>query len=403
MTNSSTRRVAGPLQGYKVVDFSQAAAGPFCTQHLGDFGANVIKVEPPDGDMIRGWHDKASRGLGTYFMGLNRNKRSIRLDLKTAGGIEIAQRLCACADIVVENYRPGTMDRLGLGYETVAKENSNVIYVSITAFGEEGPLRDRPGMDIILQAFGGIMGITGVEDGEPVKVGSPVADLATGYAAAMGTLAAALKRERTGKGSHVKLSMLNVVVSMLSNHTTGYLLHGTHVTRMGSAHPQLVPYQAFRTKDGEYLIIGILNESFWKKFCGALKRWDLYEDPRFTTNQERVLHRAELIVELEASIASRDVQAWEDLFEREDVPHARVNTFESLFEHPQVDIEGTVATVTHPELGPIPVIDQPVRLDGMRVTHRLAPPLLGEHSCAILHDLGYTDEAIKALADAGVF
>ncbi len=393
--------VAGPLDGYRVIDFSQAAAGPFCTQHLADFGADVVKVEPPQGDMIRGWHDKGSTGVGTYFMGLNRNKRSIILDLKTERAVDVALKLCEGADIVVENYRPGTMERLGLDYDVIRRSNPNVIYVSITAFGEEGPLRDRPGMDIILQAFAGIMGITGVAGGEPVKVGSPVADLSTGYAAAMGALAAVVERERTGEGQHVKLSMLNVVVSMLSNHTTGHLMHGTKVDRLGSSHPQLVPYQAFETEDGEYLIIGILNETFWRKLCKALDRWDLHESPQFTSNRERVAHRSELADELSAILRTRSAADWEALFEEEDVPHTRVNSFESLFSHPQVAIEGTVAHVDHPKLGKVPVIDQPVRLRGKRAKHRYAPPLLGEHTEEILRELGLTDaEAEDVTAQA---
>lgn len=388
----------GPLQGVTVVDFSQAAAGPFCTQHLGDLGADIIKVEPPEGDMIRGWNDEEWAGLGTYFMGLNRNKRSVCLDLKSQVGRAVAEKLCARADVVVENYRPGTMARLGLSYDDLRKANPRLIYVAISAFGESGPLKDAPGMDIVLQAFGGIMGITGSEDSEPVKVGSPVADLATGYAAAMATLGALYAREVRGHGQRVSLSMLNVVVSLLSNHTTGHLLHGTPVNRHGSAHPQLVPYQAFETMSGEYIVIGILNERFWGKFCEATELAAVHEDPRFASNRERVRNRRALLDIIIPLIRSRPISEWEEIFEAHDVPYTRVNSFESLFSHPQVGAAGVVQHIEHPMMGDVPVIAQPAHYSEDSVSYRLAPPILGEHTIEVLNQFGIEPELLAELA-----
>lgn len=396
------KRGAGPLFGIKVVDFSQAAAGPFCAQQLGDLGADVIKVEPPGGDMIRGWDDAASAGLGTYFMGINRSKRSIELNLKTEAGLDIAKRLCKGSDVLIENYRPGTMARLGLGFEDLRAENSRLVYVSISAFGETGPLRDEPGMDIILQAFAGIMGITGVEGGEPVKVGAPIADLATAYVAAMATIAALYEREKSGSGQRVALSMLNAVVSLLSNHTTGHLWRGNTIERLGSAHPQLVPYQAFKTSDGHYLIVGILNERFWRKFCAAVDRVDLTDAEGFATNTERVRNRRAVLEVFETIMLSKSVEEWEDILARHDVPHTRVNSFAELFAHPQVDAAEIVTEIEHPELGSIPGIAQPARFERTPIKINYPPPSLGEHSEAILRELGFSDERVGELVASGV-
>ena len=393
---------AGPLAGMIVVDFTQAAAGPFCTQHLGDLGADVIKVEPPGGDMIRGWNDRDWNGLGTYFVGLNRNKRSLQLDLRTPDGIVIGKKLCRLADVIVENFRPGVMRRLGLDYTSIASDNPRVVYTSITGYGPDGPLANTPAMDIIIQAFGGLMGITGEEGGAPVKVGAPIADLATGYVAAMGTLAALLHRERTGEGQLVSLSMLDSVISLMSNHTTGHLMFGDPVRRMGSAHPQLVPYEAFLTSDGEYLIIGILNERFWHKLCHAIGRLDWEASEQYKTNRDRVRNRQSLLSELRAIISTKDIGHWESIFVDADIPHCRVNTFESLFAHPQLSFTDTVIETKHPTAGRFKVINQPVRLSRCELAEHRAAPLAGEHNDAVLQELGFQPEEICQLREKKV-
>ena len=352
--------------------------------------------------MIRSVDDADGHGLGTYFMGLNRNKRFMRIDLADERGREVARRLCRSADVLLENYRPGVMAKLGLGYEDVCKDNLRLVYTSISAFGDSGPLREKPGMDIIVQGFAGIMGLTGVEGGPPVKVGAPVADLATGYAAAMATVAALYERERSGRGQHVSLSLLNVVVSLLSNVTTGHLLTGSDVPRMGSAHPQLVPYQAFRTSDDEYLIIGILNERFWAKLCDLLDDPVLESDPRFSTNRDRVRHRVALIDRLDTVFAQRTVAEWETLSERHDVPYTRVNSLSDLFRHPQSVAEGLVVEVSHPELGRIPTVAQAARFDRTAASYHAPPARLGMHTEQVLSEHGFTGEEIAQLRAAGV-
>lgn len=393
---------SGPLEGVRVADFSQAAAGPFCAQHLGDMGAIVIKVEPPHGDMIRNLDDNPSTGVGSYFMGLNRNKQSMRLDLHTTEGQRIGQQLCARSDIVLENFRPGVMERLGLDYDVVRSTNPKVIYVSISAFGESGPLRDKPGMDIVVQAFAGLMGITGSKDSEPVKVGAPVADLVTGYAAAMGALAALYERERSGLGQRVSLSMLNVVMSLLSNMATGYLLSGDQPERMGSAHPQLVPYQAFKGSDGEYIVIGILNERFWKKLCDMLNADELVSDPKFAANRDRIRNRDELISVLSQKLLQKPVTEWERLCDEYDVPYTRVNTFDDLFNHPQVESESVVVKMLEPNIGAVPVIAQSARFSRTPASYRIAPRSLGADTESVLLDLGYDPSEIAEFSQRGV-
>lgn len=393
---------SGPLLGVRVVDFSQAAAGPFCTQHLGDLGAEVIKVEPVGGDMLRSVDAVADSGLGTYFMGLNRNKRSVAVDLSTADGRRIAVQLCRGADVVVENYRPGTMARLGLDYESLRPQNPRLVYTAISAFGESGPLRDRPGMDIIVQAFAGLMGVTGSEKDGPVKVGAPVADLTTGYAAAMATLAALFERERSGEGQRVALSMMNVVASLLSNVATGHLLHGQEVPRLGSAHPQLVPYQAFQGSDGDFIVIGILNERFWVKLCAMIGEEELATHDLFARNADRVSNRQALLDRLEPIFLARTVEEWERRCEQYDVPYARVNRLGDLFAHPQAVEQGLVVAVGSERLGDVPTLSQPSRFSRTPGSYHAAPPRLGADTEAVLQECGYGAGEIELWVQQGI-
>lgn len=392
----------GPLTGVTVVDFTQAAAGPFCTQQLADLGAEVIKIEPPSGDMIRGWDEESWDGLGTYFMGLNRNKRSVVIDLHHNEGRRIAEQLVSRADILVENYRPGTMGRLGLAYDKVIAINPDIIYVSITAFGEDGPLAQRPGMDIILQAFAGIMGITGEAGRAPVKVGAPVADLVTGYAATVAALAAYATRENGGSGQRVHISMLKAVTSLISNHATGHLLRGNKVERLGSSHPQLVPYQAFETLGGHYLVVGILNERFWSKFCVAIDRPDLEDDARFKENSDRVANRDVLIRELSGVLRAKSSEEWHAIFLEHDVPHTPVNMLEDLFAHEQSVSQGLVVWVDHPKVGRLPLLANPADFEKTPVSYRSAPPFQGENTAEVLSELGIDADELARLVGQGV-
>lgn len=375
------------LDGIRVADLSMAASGPFCTQILGDLGADVVKIEPPAGDSIRGWDDLASSGTGSYFSGLNRNKRSVVLDLKTPYGIALAQRLCAQADVVIENWRPGKAQRIGLGYDAVKALNSEVVYVSLSAFGESGPLTGAPGMDIVLQAFAGIMGITGESGGPPIKVGAPIADLATAYVAALSILAALLHRERTGEGQRVTLSMLGVVTSLLSNHATGHLLHGNEISRMGSAHPQIVPYQAFPTGSDEYLVIGVMSEAHWLRFVAAIDRAELAEDARFRTNRERVANRQALVQIIIDRLMMHPRSVWIDRFGQHDVPVTVVNSLGDLFAHPQAEAEGLVVWLDGEGSDRLPVLASPMRFEKTPVRYRRRPPSLGQHTDEIVAEL----------------
>lgn len=390
-----------PLDGMTVVDFSQAASGPFCTQILSDLGARVLKIEPPEGDMIRGWNDAAVSGVGTYFMGLNRGKESVCVDLRKPAGLEIAKTLVRRADIVVQNYRPGVVERLGIDYPAVQALNPRVVYLSISGYGHDGPRAQDPAMDIIIQAVGGIMGITGEQGQAPVKVGAPVADLATGWAASSAALAAVVARERFGTGQHVEISMLDVVMTLLSNHATGFLMTGKPVVRMGSGHPQLVPYQAFETSDGEYIIVGILNERFWRKFCQAIERGDWLDDPLYRDNTARVVNRSALVEAIAALIRSSDVAHWLALFAKFDVPVTQVASFETLFSDAQVAHNGMVRELVHDTIGAIPVLGSPFHFNGAQAALGRPPPLLGEHTAQVLHEFGYTRAAIEGLRDDG--
>jgi crotonobetainyl-CoA:carnitine CoA-transferase CaiB-like acyl-CoA transferase len=390
------------MSGYSVLDFSQAASGPFCTQALGDLGARVIKVEPPEGDMIRGWNDAFVEGHGTYFMGLNRNKESVCLNLKTRAGLEVARRLIEGADIMVENFRPGVAERLGIGYEACKELNPGLIYLSITGYGPRGPRAQEPAMDIIIQAVGGIMGITGEAGRPPVKVGAPVADIVSGWAALSAVLAATVVREREGIGQHVEISMLDVVITLLSNHATGFLMTGKPVERLGSGHPQLVPYQAFETLDHQFLIVGILNERFWRKFCEAVERPDWLTNERFVDNTSRVKHREEMVGQVEQVIKQKKADEWLARFAEYDVPVTLVATFEALFSDEQVLANGMVQEMQHDKVGPVKVLGTPFHFAATPAALQSAPPLLGEHTRSILAGLGYDRSQIDTLEAEGV-
>ncbi len=388
---------AGPLAGMTVADFSQAAAGPFCTQILADLGARVVKIEPLEGDMIRGWNDALVAGVGTYFMGLNRGKESVCLDLKKPPALKVAKALMQRADIVVQNYRPGVVERLGIDYEVARGLNPRVVYLSISGYGPSGPRAQDAAMDIVIQAVGGIMGITGEEGRPPVKVGAPVADLVTGWAASTAVLGGVVARERFGMGQHVQISMLDVVVTLLSNHATGFLMTGKPVIRMGSGHPQLVPYQAFETRDGEYIIIGVLNERFWRKFCEAIERADWLTDARFRDNTARVANRATLVPQIVELIRSCPAAHWMARLKEYDVPVTQVASFETLFSDEQVKRNGMIQELVHDRIGVVKVLGTPFHFDRTPVALGSAPPLLGEHTEAVLRELGYASTDIEAL------
>ncbi|MDR7549120.1 MAG: CoA transferase, partial [Armatimonadota bacterium] len=350
-----------PLSDLLVVDLTRALAGPYCTLMLGDLGARVIKVETPGtGDDTRGWGPPFLNGESAYFLGINRNKESLTLNLKHPEGQEVLRRLLVRGDVLVENFRPGTMDRLGFGYATVSAHNPRLVYCSISGFGQDGPYRERVAYDLILQGMGGLMGITGEEGGPPVKVGVAVTDIAAGMFAAYAILAALRVRDRTGQGQHVDVSMLDGQVAWMTYQAGSYFATGENPKRLGSAHPSLVPYQAFRTQDG-YINIAVGSEAIWSRFVVAVGAPHLADDPRFRTNPDRVRHRDVLIPLLEPIFAARTTGQWVSIMEQAGVPAGPIYLLSDLFADPQVRHRQMVVEVDHPRAGRIRQTGVPVK------------------------------------------
>ncbi len=400
---ASSSTVSGPLKGIKVLDISRVLAGPTCTMLLGDMGADVIKVERPDkGDDTRQWGPPFAGGESTYYLSCNRNKKSITLNLKSERGQQLAAALAVQSDVLVENLLPGTLDKLGLGYETLKQANPRLIYCSITGFGQNGPYRDRPGYDLLVQAMGGVMSITGEPDGEPMKVGVAISDITSGLYASTAILAALTARARTGVGDRIDISLLDSTVSWLANVGSEYLTTGARPQRHGNAHASIVPYQAFKTSD-RYIVIAVGNDGQWGRFCRAIERPDLAADERFRTNPLRVKHRDVLIAMLEQLLATRPASEWLDRLTRADVPSAPVNTLDDVFADPQVLARGMLLQAPHPAVGTVRMTGSPLKFDSQPERPSSAPPLLGQHTDEVLRTrLGLGRGEIEALRHAGV-
>lgn len=378
---------APPLDGLVVLDLSRVLAGPYCTMILGDLGADVIKVEHPDGDDTRRWGPPFAAGESAYYLAVNRNKRSVVADLKTPAGRELVRRIARQADILVENFRPGTLDRLGLGLDLLRAENPRLITLTISGMGATGPDAELPGYDFIVQALGGLMSITGPAAGAPSKVGVAVVDLTTGMLAANAILAALYARERTGAGQHIETSLLESQVAWLANVASAYLVTGEAPVRHGNAHPTIVPYQTFRGVDREFAL-GVGNDAQWQRLCTAIGRPELADDARFRTNPDRVRHREELTTLLESHFAAAPAGEWVARIREAGVPAGPVRTIPEVLEDPQVHAREMVVRVPHPSIGELRLIGIPCKFSVTPAAIRRPPPLLGEHTTEVEREYG---------------
>jgi crotonobetainyl-CoA:carnitine CoA-transferase CaiB-like acyl-CoA transferase len=385
------------LDGIRVLDLSRVLAGPFCGALLGDMGADVIKIEDTrGGDESRTWPPLRD-GEAAAYLDNNRNKRGIALDLKTPEGVEIMRRLVLRADVLVENFRTGTMESFGLGYETLAEIQPRLVYCSISAFGRTGPRADSGGYEAVMQAFSGVMSITGEPGGAPVRCGVSFVDLATGVFGAFGIVNALLRRYVTGRGQRVDASLLETSVSLLNYHAEGYLLSGVVPQALGSSHPSIVPYRNFRCRDGRWVFIAGANDRLWQRLAAAIGLDHLVADPRFGTNPDRVRHRAALEAEVEAAIARHDEEALLALLAQADVPAVPVNTIDRVLGDAQCAARDMVERVPHPTLGEVPIVGVPVKFSEMRPRVRTHAPRLGEHTDEVLAEHDYSPARIAEL------
>jgi crotonobetainyl-CoA:carnitine CoA-transferase CaiB-like acyl-CoA transferase len=386
-----------PLDDLFVVDLSRILSGPICTMLMGDMGARVVKVEPPPhGDDSRMWGPPFHHDISTYFLSVNRNKESLGLNLKSPEGKEVLWKLLERADVVVENFRPGVLARLGFGYEDVRRRNKRIIYCSVSGFGQTGPYRLRSGYDVIAQGESGLMDLTGHPDGPPAKMGSSLADIVAGMYAFHGILLALLARHRTGEGQAIDISLLDGMVSTLTYQAMSYFSTGRSPQRMGTKHPSIVPYECFQTKDG-YVSIGATNQKQWVNLCTALGFPDLASDERFSTPAARLAHYDELRPRIDAAVSkmTRD-EAMRRMAEF-DIAVGPVNTVAEILADPQIHARDMVEELTHPEYGPLRFLGIPIKLSDTPGALRTAPPRFGEHNRTVLQDLGLSDSAIAAL------
>lgn len=366
------------LSDVVVIDLSRVLAGPYCTMMLGDLGATVIKVEHPGkGDDTRHFGPPYIAGESAYYLGLNRNKQSILLDFSTPEGKERLLKLVSTATVLVENFRPGSLERQGLGYEALHAINPGLIYCSISGYGQTGPYASRPGYDFVAQAESGLMSVTGEIDGDPQRVGSPVGDVSAGMFACMSILAALRVRDHTGKGQYIDISLLETTISLLSNVSSNYLISGEEAQRFGNGHPNIVPYQAFHTEDG-YVVVSCGNDRLYQALCHLLAREDLAADPRFATNPQRVRNRKELVPVLQEEFLRRRTDEWLPELRAAGIPCGPINTVSQIFNDPHIQARGVVWECEHPTAGKIKLSGSPMHLSETPTRLYKAPPLLGE-------------------------
>lgn len=398
---------SGPLAGVTVLDLSRVLAGPTCTQMLGDLGAEVIKVERPgSGDDTRHWGppflaDREGRATreSAYYLCANRNKRSLAVDMSKPEGQRLIRELAQKCDVLVENFKAGGLKKYGLDYPSLAPVNPRLVYCSITGFGQDGPYAQRPGYDLLIQAMGGLMSITGPEDGEPCKVGVAVSDIMCGMYAGVAILAALNARHVSGRGQHIDMALLDAQVAWLANQGQRYLMSGEVARRRGNAHPDVVPYQVFEAKDG-HIILGVGNDQQFRRFCEFAGALELADDPRYASNDQRVRHRDTLVPTLETLIAARPAREWIEGLTARNVPCGPVNTIDRVFADPQVKHRGMTVSLPHALAaeGEVSLIASPMKFSSTQVSYRRAPPRLGEHTGEVLKEmLGLDEDAVARL------
>lgn len=391
----------GALAGVRVLDLTRALAGPYCTLMLGDHGADVIKVEMPGtGDETRSWMPPAMNGVSAYYLSINRNKRSVTVDLKNPEGAKVVERLMERCDVVVENFSPGTLARLGFPDDRIRAINRRAIVCHVSGFGQDGPGRAWPAYDLIVQGMGGIMSLTGEVGNDPVMVGVPQADIVAGMFAAFAITAALHARERTGEGQVIDATMIGGQVALLSRQAARYFADGTVPRPEGNVHASIVPYQTFRASDG-HVNVGVANNALWERFCRALDLEELLEDARFTDNPRRVAHRKDIVPVIERRLRTLTKAEIVRRLREANVPVGPINTLDEVFADPVVRHLGLIAEVDHPTAGRVRAPGIPVRMTGTPPSVRRAPPLLGEHTDEVLADLGYSPDEVVALRRDG--
>jgi formyl-CoA transferase/CoA:oxalate CoA-transferase len=391
-----------PLEGIRVLELSRVLAGPYVTMVLGNFGAEVIKVEQPGvGDDTRAWGPPFVGGEAAYFLSVNCNKKSVTIDLKHPEGRQIIHRLAERSDIVVENFRPGTADKLDIGYQHLRAINPRLIYCSISGFGQTGPYRHRPGYDAIAQAMSGIMSVTGYPDLPPARAGVAIADIGAGMWALVGILAALVVREKTGRGQWIDISLLDGQVAWLTYLAGNYSATGQVPERHGSAHPNIVPYQAFPTRDG-FVMVTVGNNSLWCKFTSAIGMAELADDPRFRANSERVTHRELLCRIISERMQAKTSAEWIEILDAEGVPIGPINTVADVFDDPHIQAREMLVELQHPAAGAFKVVGVPVKFSETPAGLEAPSPLLGQHTEEVLAWLSYTREQVRRLQDEGV-
>ena len=387
-----------PLSGVTVLDLTRVLSGPYCTMVLGDLGARVIKIERRgSGDDTRAWGPPFVGGESTYFLSVNRNKESLTLDFTTADGRAILERLIASADVMVENFRPGTLAQYGLDSGALADRFPRLIYCSISGYGQTGPRRDEPGYDAVAQAEGGLMSVTGDPAGPPFRLGVPIADMVAGLFAAQGITAALVERTRTGRGRAIDIALLDSVCALLTHQASAFLATGTPPARFGNGHASIVPYDAFMARDGQ-VMVAVGNDDQWRRLCAATGLDDLADDPRFTTNPDRVRHRHVLQPMLARIFAERDRAEWTAILRHAGVPCGEVRDIGEALADPQVHAREMITTMSHPTSGTVRLVGNPIRWTGEPRMRPSPPPTLGEHTAAILMaDLGLSADEVQDL------